>query len=49
MSFNFSIRSFFSIGKYPLKVKFCPFIPEAIKASNIEDGPIKGTTVMLFS
>ena len=37
-----------SIGKYPLKAKDCPFIPEAIIASRIEDGPTNGITLMFF-
>ena len=29
-------------------MKFCPFIPELIIANNIELGPTKGLTIILF-
>ncbi len=32
-----------------LKAKFCPFIPDAINAIKIDDGPTSGTTLMPFS
>ena len=40
--------SILSIGRYPLNLKLCPFNPEDISAINIDEGPIKGTTLIPF-
>ena len=44
-----AFRALESMGRYPLKAKFWPFRPLAIKAKIIEEGPTNGTTLIFFS
>src|SRR3989304_2854895 len=42
------ILSALLIGKYPRKVKFCPFKPDAISAKMTDEGPVNGITSIFF-
>lgn len=44
ISFQSLSRRWLSLGRYPLKAKFWPFIPDAIMARRIELGPTCGIT-----
>lgn len=45
--FKSRMRSGVFAPRYPWKVKDCPFIPDAINAKRIDDGPTSGTTSIL--
>src|SRR5690606_30615736 len=43
------LLSWLSIGRYPLNAKPWPFMPLAINARSIDEGPTIGTTCISFS